>query len=96
MEEPSRFIKSLLDVIDTQERRIEDLSMSLDTERNKSIQTECRITDLETKVSNYNNDMRGVANALIKISTLDPLGQGNLYVDDAAIVSFVNQYKSKY
>lgn len=95
-EDPKKFIQSLIDVIEAQATGLSLARQDyLDLEE-RIRQNETRIIELENKVQNYNNDMRGVANALIKISSPDPLGQGNNYVDDAAIASFISMYKSKY
>ena len=91
------YITSLWEFIESQQRCIHDLQIDRDTERNKAIDAETRITDLESKVNNYNTDMRGVANALLTLSNPDPLGQNyNLNVDTSSAESFVNEYKNKY
>jgi hypothetical protein len=96
-EDSSKFIESLLAFVEDQQKCIHDLQIERDTERTKLIDAEVRITDLESKVNNYNSDMRGVANALLTLSNPDPLGQNfNLNVDASAAECFVNEYKSKY
>jgi len=95
-EDSKKFIKSLIDVVNAQAEEIQTIRRDNHDLEQRIQMNESRIIDLESKVNNYNTDMRGVANALIKISNPDPLGQNNTYTDDAAIESFVNMYKQKY
>jgi hypothetical protein len=96
-EDSSKFIESLLAFVEDQQKCIHDLQLDRDNERSKLISAEVRITDLETKVNNYNSDMRGVANALITLANPDPLGQNyNLNIDQIAAENFINNFKSKF
>ena len=96
-EDSKKFVQSLVEFVEAQQKCIHDLQISLSNELNKSIDAEVRITELETKVGNYNTDMRGVANALMVLSNPDPLGQNmHTNVDQHAAEMFVSNFKSKY
>lgn len=96
-EDPKKFVQSLIEFVEDQQKCIHDLQIGWDNEQNKLIQAEVRISELENKVNNYNTDMRGVANALLTLTNPDPLGQNyNLNIDTSAAQCFVDTYKSKY
>ncbi|MHA1290032.1 MAG: hypothetical protein ACTSPB_21835 [Candidatus Thorarchaeota archaeon] len=96
-EDSKKFVESLLAFVEDQQKCIHDLQIDLSTERSKSIDAEVRITELETKVNNYNTDMRGVANAFIAIANPDPLGQNYaINIDQSAVDNFITNFKSKY
>jgi hypothetical protein len=95
-EDPKRFIKTLLEVIDAQAQELNSLRGDYENERQRGLNLDSRLIDLEDKVNNYVADMRGVANALLAISNPDPLKQGGMYLDEAAAQNFINTYKQKY
>jgi len=95
-EDSKKFVESLLAFVEDQAKCIHDLRMEIDTNRRDMMDAQMRISQLEDKVNNYNNDMRGIANALIKIANPDPLGQSNSYTDDNSIDNFVTTYQNKY
>jgi hypothetical protein len=95
-EESKRFLKSLIGVIEAQAQELNSLRSELGNERERGLNLDSRLIDLEDKVNNYNADMRGVANALLAISNPDPLKQGGMYLDEVAAQNFINSYKQKY
>ena len=96
-EDSKQFVASLINFVEEQQKALHDLQLDRDDERNKRIAAEGRIDTLEAKVSNYNSDMRGVANALMILSNPDPLGQDmHNNVDNHAAEMFVSNFKNKY
>ena len=99
-EDSKRFIKSLIDVINAQELQLQlarqDL-LDLEARLRYFEDMKQQLMDMQNLVQKYNQDMRGIANALLQIHYPDPLGQNyNLSIDDIAAENFVNDYKQKY
>lgn len=96
-EDPTQFIQSLLAVVENQNRRIAELELAANEEKQQRFNAEAKLVEIEAKVCNYNSDMRGIANALLQIQYPDPLGQNfNLTIDEVSAQNFVDGYKQKY
>lgn len=95
-EDSKHLLASMIAVIEAQASELENMQERLQREQNTRMSMETQISELEEKVSNYKQDMRGIANALIAIANPDPLGQGSTYVDDVAAEQFVTKYKQAY
>ena len=95
-EDPKRFIKTLLEVIDAQANELMNIQDRLSREQQQVVNLENRVSDMEEKLHDYTRNMRGIANGLIKLSNPDPLNVSNDYINVADAETFINDYKNKY
>lgn len=95
-EDSKRFIKTLLEVIDAQAFELNSLRSDLGNEQHRVSELENRVTELETMLSDYIRNMRGIANGLIMATRNDPFNQSGQYLNESDAENFVNDYKSKY
>lgn len=96
-EDPSRFVQSLLEVVEMQARQIGDLQSHQATQLNSMIDAENKIRELETKLTNHANNMRGIANGLGYLSKPDPFGiDYNNNWDINSTEQFISEWKQKY
>ena len=96
-EDPSRFVKSLIDVIELQKWQIADLHEKAASGMNERIELDNRIREIESTLTNHTRDMRGIASGLAKLARPDPFDMDySANVDTAATEQFINEYKSKY
>ena len=89
-ENAKRFVTSLIEVIEEQERELNYLRTDHAALQNKVI-------DLESMLHDYIRNMRGIANGLVLLADPDPFGQDYSRANNRMDTeSFINDYKSKY
>jgi hypothetical protein len=83
--------------IELQQNRIEDLQLENDNSISKIIDLTNRTDELENRLADYTANMRGIANALLKLGNPDPFDQDYSTVPhkhDAD--TFITNWKSKF
>ena len=60
-EDPKQFIKSLIEVIEAQAQELNSIRSVLGNERERGLNLDSRLIDLENKVNNYNCGIRNNA-----------------------------------
>lgn len=91
------YFAGLWKLIEMQQSRIQSLEIDLGQAQSKEISLDNRLDEFENMLTDYNKNMRGIANALLVLGNPDPFGQDFTtapHKHDAE--QFVSTWKAKF